>query len=57
MEERTANIICGKNGQGYNTYKIALPNCWIHALELSNENREVSLRFEDNIIAIKKREN
>lgn len=54
MEERKAKIICGKTGQGYHTYKIALPNKWIHELELSADNREVIIKFEDNKIIISK---
>lgn len=55
-EVRKANIICNKTGQGYNTYKISLPNKWVQELNITPENRAVNISLEDNKIVIKKAE-
>lgn len=51
---RKANIIFGKNGNGYTTTKIALPVPWIEKINLTPENREVIIKLENNEIIIKK---
>lgn len=56
MERRSARLIVntagGTAGKDAKTYKAALPSSWIHALGLSDENRDMELSFDGDSITI-----
>ncbi|MDD7761636.1 MAG: AbrB/MazE/SpoVT family DNA-binding domain-containing protein [Ezakiella sp.] len=54
MEERKANIIFAKNGQGYTTNRVTLPVPWIKALGVTEDQREVKITLKDNKIILEK---
>ena len=54
MEERKANIIFAKNGNGYVTNRITLPVPWVKELGITEEEREVKIILEDDKIIIEK---
>lgn len=41
-EVRTTKVLIGKSG-GYKQHKISIPNIWIDALGINEENREVKI--------------
>ena len=57
MEQRDANLIVGKaggtSGKNAKTYKISIPSSWIHDLDLSEENRSITLAYDGEQIIIK----
>ena len=56
MERQSARLIVntagGTAGKDAKTYKAALPSSWIHALGLSDENRDMELSFDGESITI-----
>lgn len=54
MEERKAKILFTKSGRGSATTRVTIPITWVRHLELTPEDREVTLCLEDNKITIKK---
>ncbi|HBJ79742.1 MULTISPECIES: AbrB/MazE/SpoVT family DNA-binding domain-containing protein [Fusobacterium] len=56
MEERILKIIFNKDGHGNYTNKISLPKGWIEQMKVTQEEREVIVKFEDNKITIEKKE-
>lgn len=56
MEERKMRIIFGQDGRGGVNSKVAIPITWLRKMEITPENREVILEFneENNEITIKK---
>lgn len=54
MEERKANVIFAKNGNGYVTNRITLPVPWVKQLGITEEEREVKIILEDDKIIIEK---
>ena len=54
MEERKANVIFAKNGNGYVTNRITLPVPWVKELGITEEEREVKIILEDDKIIIEK---
>lgn len=54
MEERKAKVLFGKNGNKAMTTKITLPVPWVRAIGSSPEDREVTIKLEDNKITITK---
>ncbi|PWM79015.1 MAG: hypothetical protein DBY32_04035 [Phascolarctobacterium sp.] len=57
-EERKAKIIFNKPGgnasKGALTYKLALPTAWINAMGITQDSREVTMRFDGGRITIEK---
>lgn len=56
METRILNISFGKSGKGSVSCKLSVPTKWVKEMELTEEDREVEVMFDNNIITIKKRE-
>lgn len=54
MEKRNLKLIVNKDGHGTTNYKIALPKVWIDKMDLSQENRNVIVSFDENKIIIEK---
>ena len=52
MEKRKSKIQCAKNGQGYNTYRITLPNTWVHAMSINADDRNVIITYDNEKITI-----
>ena len=48
MEERKLKISFGKSGNGYLTPRISLPISWIKDMGLSQTNREVIVKYDEN---------
>jgi len=47
MEERKLKVIFSKDGRGATNTKITLPISWLKNMGVSQENREVSLKFNE----------
>lgn len=56
MEKRLLNVSFGKSGNGGMSCRLSIPTKWIKEMQLTEEDREVEVIFENNIITIKKRE-
>lgn len=56
MEERKLRVIFGKDGRGATNTKITLPIAYLKKMGVTPENREVTLKFdeENERIIIKK---
>ena len=54
MEERKLNITFSKSGSGSITPKLSLPSTWIKEMNISQEDREVIVKFENGKIIIEK---
>jgi hypothetical protein len=54
MEERKAKILFCKTGNNSTTTKITLPVPWVRAIGSTPEDREVTIKLEDNKITITK---
>lgn len=56
MERRLARINSstagGTAGAGAKTHKVTLPSCWLQAMGITDENREVELAFDGHQIVI-----
>ena len=57
MEERELKILFGKSGNGYISPRICLPIDWIKKMGISQENREVTVTYDEKSkeIIIKKK--
>lgn len=59
MEKRIANVIIqspgGTAAKNSNTYKLSLPSSWIKEMGISEENRQVEIRFDGSSITITKK--
>jgi len=47
MEERKLKILFGKSGSGSISPRISLPMSWIKDMGLSQENREVNVKYDE----------
>lgn len=54
MEKRKANIIFNKNGNGFITTKVTLPVPWIRSMNITEDNKEVEIIYENDSIILKK---
>lgn len=54
MEKRNLKLIINKDGHGTINYKLSLPKTWINKMNLSEENRNVIVSFDENKIIIEK---
>jgi hypothetical protein len=54
MEERKLKIIFGKSGSGSYTSRLTIPTSWIKEMGLTQEEREVTAKYEDGKIIIEK---
>ena len=48
MEERILKVLFGKSGSGSISPRISLPMSWIKDMGLSQENREVTVKYDEN---------
>lgn len=60
LDQRILRIIFNKatgSARGTNTLnaKLSIPSSWLKRMELTPDNREVIVTFEDNTITIKKK--
>lgn len=59
MEKRTANIIIqspgGTAAKSANTYKLSIPSSWVKEMGISEEDRQVEIRFDGSAITIIKK--
>ncbi len=56
MEKRKLKVIFGKDGRGATNTKITLPVTWLKEMNITQDEREVSVEYDSNkkIIIIKK---
>ena len=58
MEERKAKVIFNKSGGGGRgksiTNRVTIPTSWIKKLGITEEDREVTIRYENDKIIIEK---
>lgn len=54
MEKRDLKITFSKSGAGNLTPRLSLPAKWIKEMEISQENREVEVIYENGKITIQK---
>lgn len=54
MEKRKAKILFTKSGAGSRSTRITLPVSWIDVLNITQEDREVTLSLENGKIIISK---
>lgn len=47
MEKRKLRILFGKSGSGSVSPRISLPMSWIKDMGLSQENREVNVKYDE----------
>lgn len=47
MEKRKLKISFGKSGNGYISPRLSLPISWIKDMGLSQENREVNVKYDE----------
>lgn len=47
MEERILKVLFGKSGSGSISPRISLPMSWIKDMGLSQENREVTVKYDE----------
>lgn len=47
MEKRILKILFSKSGNGYPSPKINLPTKWIKDMGVSEENRDVSITYDE----------
>lgn len=47
MEERKLKVIFGKDGRGATNTKITLPISWLKLMGVSQEDREVNLKYDE----------
>lgn len=47
MEERRLKVIFSKDGRGSTNTKITLPVSWVKDMGLSQENREVTVEYDE----------
>ena len=52
--QRKANMIFNKNGNGSDTTRITIPVIWAKKLGFTSEDREAIIRLKDNKIIIEK---
>ncbi len=59
MEKRIVNVIIqspgGTAAKNSNTYKLSLPSSWVKEMGISEEDRQVEIRFDGSSIAITKK--
>ena len=59
MEKRTMNVIIqapgGTAAKNSNTYKLSLPSSWVQKMGISENDRQVELRFDGTSITITKK--
>ncbi|VIB43238.1 putative PemI [Clostridioides difficile] len=56
MEKRILKVLLSKSGSGSLSPKISLPATWINEMNITQEEREVEVYFENNEIRIKKKD-
>lgn len=56
MEKRILKVLLSKSGSGSLSPKISLPTTWIKEMNITQEEREVEVYFENNEIRIKKKD-
>lgn len=56
MKRRNLKILINKSGRGTEDYRITIPNSWIKSMNLSREDRNVVMSFDNNKIIIEKGE-
>ncbi|UUC40235.1 AbrB/MazE/SpoVT family DNA-binding domain-containing protein [Clostridioides difficile] len=56
MEKRILKVLLSKSGSGSLSPKISLPATWIREMNITQEEREVEVYFENNEIRIKKKD-
>ena len=54
LQSKQSNIHFNKNGQGRTGTKITLPLNWVKSLGISEENKEINLKFDGYRITIEK---
>lgn len=57
MEERKINVMFNKSGSGSMTTRIALPKSWVDKMNVTSDEREVSLVFDGERIEVIKMKN
>ena len=59
MEKRIANVIIqapgGTAAKNSNTYKLSLPSSWVRKMGISEDDRQVEMKFDGTAITITKR--
>lgn len=54
MAERKLKIIFGKSGSGSYTARLTIPISWVKEMGITQEDREVTAKFENGKIIIEK---
>ena len=54
MEKRVLKMSLGKSGAGNLSAKLSIPTKWIYEMDITQEEREVEVIFENGEIRIKK---
>ena len=54
MEIRKVNVIFNKNGRGFLSTKINIPVPWVRAMGITENNKELNLKFDGEKIIIEK---
>ena len=54
MVEKKLSICFSKNGNGYTTTKICIPYQWLKEMNVSKEDRQVKVTYNDKKIIIEK---
>ena len=59
MEKRIVNVIIqapgGTAAKNSNTYKLSLPSSWVREMGISEDDRQVEMKFDGTAITITKR--